>query len=286
MARRVDRRDDGRHVGTVRPLLRKVVGNVNEAAVRRDRRGDRLADNRHAGDFPASDQVDHRNVVVEAVADVEPRAVGANCRANRRMAGGNRAAYVAGGGFDQANRAPRRGTGDIERFPVRAQDHAGRRGGHVDQLRHFSAGGIHQGNLPCIGIGHEQAIAVARRDDRNRTQPGCGRGNPDSRQAGQSQQSAKKRGFQHRNETHDSIPTGDCPDFRGGKDVTRELKILAAKMGLSPLRRERGQVHVFGRRFLLQTRFPAEKWTSPHPGCERLRRFWAGVSNTAGKPAG
>ena len=34
----------------------------------------------------------------------------------------------------------------------------------------------------------------------------------------------------------------------------------------SVTRRERGQVHVFGRRFLRQKRFPAEKWTSPHPG--------------------
>ena len=47
----------------------------------------------------------------------------------------------------------------------------------------------------------------------------------------------------------------------------KRIDVLAAKMGLSPLRRERGQVHVFGRRFLRQTRFPAEKWTSPHPGC-------------------
>ena len=48
------------------------------------------------------------------------------------------------------------------------------------------------------------------------------------------------------------------------------MDVLAAKMGLSPLPRERGQVHVFGRRFFRPTRCPAEKWTSSHPGCERL----------------
>jgi hypothetical protein len=34
-------------------------------------------------------------------------------------------------------------------------------------------------------------------------------------------------------------------------------------MGLSPSRRQRGQVHVFGRRVACQTRLRAEKWTSP-----------------------
>ena len=47
------------------------------------------------------------------------------------------------------------------------------------------------------------------------------------------------------------------------------LRMAHRKQG--PLRRERGQVHVFGRRFLRQTRSHAEKWTSPHPGRERLR---------------
>jgi hypothetical protein len=41
-------------------------------------------------------------------------------------------------------------------------------------------------------------------------------------------------------------------------------------MGLSPSRRGRGQVHAFGRHFLRQSRFPAEKWTSPQPARERL----------------
>ena len=58
--------------------------------------------------------------------------------------------------------------------------------------------------------------------------------------------------------------------FSRRKGRHKKIDVLAAKMGLSPLRRERGQVHVFGRRFFRQTRFPAEKWTSPRPGRERL----------------
>ena len=76
------------------------------------------------------------------------------------------------------------------------------------------------------------------------------------------------------------IPLHLCPStvtvhrglsrFSRRKGRHKRIDVLAAKMGLSPLRRERGQVHVFGRRFLRQTRFPAEKWTSPRPRRERL----------------
>lgn len=58
---------------------------------------------------------------------------------------------------------------------------------------------------------------------------------------------------------------GDCPNFRGVRDVALKNRLTAAKMGLSPWRLERGQVHVFGRRFSRQTCLPAEKWTSPQP---------------------
>ena len=57
----------------------------------------------------------------------------------------------------------------------------------------------------------------------------------------------------------------DCPNFRGAANVALPTYVSASKMGLSPWCRERGQVHVFGRRFSRQTRFSAEKWTSPQP---------------------
>ena len=38
------------------------------------------------------------------------------------------------------------------------------------------------------------------------------------------------------------------------------------------LHRERGQVHVFADVFCAKQDFPPQKWTSPHPGNERLRR--------------
>ena len=43
---------------------------------------------------------------------------------------------------------------------------------------------------------------------------------------------------------------GDCPDFRGANWRRLQNKpVFAAKMGLSPLRDGRGQVHVFGLHF-------------------------------------
>jgi len=41
---------------------------------------------------------------------------------------------------------------------------------------------------------------------------------------------------------------GDCPNFRGALELADEMAVFAAKMGLSPSRYERGQVHVFGQR--------------------------------------
>ena len=62
----------------------------------------------------------------------------------------------------------------------------------------------------------------------------------------------------------------DCPDFRGGRDVTAELS-YQPRNATVPLHGERDRSVFSVQRFLRQTRFPAEKWTSPHPGCERLR---------------
>ncbi len=62
-----------------------------------------------------------------------------------------------------------------------------------------------------------------------------------------------------------TIVHGDCPNFRGAENVALRAYLSAAKMGLSPWGRQRGQVHVFGRRFSRRTRFAAEKWTSPQP---------------------
>ena len=156
-----------------------MAGYVDRLAVGSDPRGDRLAADRHACDLPAARQVDHRDAVVETIADIEPRAVGRDCRADRRMAGRNRVDHAARVGLDHADRAMRGGAGDIDPLSVRAQNHARRLGRHGDRLQHLAAGSIHNGNLPCIGIGHEQASAVFRRDHRRRAEVGRSLGGRD-----------------------------------------------------------------------------------------------------------
>ena len=51
--------------------------------------------------------------------------------------------------------------------------------------------------------------------------------------------------------------------FSRRKGRHKRIDVLAAKMGLSPLRRERGQVHVFGRRFLRKRDFPPKNGPVP-----------------------
>ena len=51
--------------------------------------------------------------------------------------------------------------------------------------------------------------------------------------------------------------------FSRRKGRHKRIDVLAAKMGLSPSRRERGQVHVFGRRFLPKHDFPRKMEQSP-----------------------
>ena len=119
----VDHRDTGRHVAAVGPVQRQVVGHKNRLAVGSDRQGDRLADDRHAGDRLPSCQVDHRHLVIEAVGHVEPLAVGRHGKRGR-MTGWQRLEDLARHRFDDAHRAGRRGTGDVELAAVWTQRQA------------------------------------------------------------------------------------------------------------------------------------------------------------------
>ena len=60
---------------------------------------------------------------------------------------------------------------------------------------------------------------------------------------------------------------GDCPDFRGARDVTVGGRRFAAKMGLSPAcDARRGQVHVFGPTSVGETRLVGRKMDQS-PAC-------------------
>ena len=77
---------------------------------------------------------------------------------------------------------------------------------------------------------------------------------------------------------------GTVPIFAARWTLRMLTRIIAAKMGLSPVRRGRGQVHVFGRRCSRKTRFLAEKWTSPQPTARGLSQFSRRGGRAAANP--
>ncbi len=170
VAGRVNRADVARHVVPVRRIQRQVIGHQDHLAVGRDGRSDRLADHRHPGHFLLGRKVDHRNVIVEPVADIQPLSVrrdrwgggGVTCRDGQRDPPGRN--------VDQANGPLRRGTGDVERGAVGTEHQARRRGRAVDGSGDFAACHVHDGNLLSILVQNEQALAVLRGDHVTRSE--------------------------------------------------------------------------------------------------------------------
>ncbi len=160
VAGRVDRRDRCRHVVRRRTIQGQMVDHEHRLAVGRDHRRNRLAENRHAGDLLARIQVDHRNVIVEAVADIKPSTVGSDRRASGRMANRNRTDQPPGTSVNDRDRALRRGARNVKLRPVGAQDLTARLGRHGNRPHHLAAGDIDNCDLTCVGIGHKQGLAV------------------------------------------------------------------------------------------------------------------------------
>ncbi len=173
---RVDDRNDRRHIALKIPIcpgVRQVVGHQHRPSVGRDGGGNRFPDGRDAGHFRAGRQINHRNVIIEPIADVNSFAVRADRRADGGMSGRDRGDQVARNRIEHYDRASRRRTRDDQRRCVRRQHDAGRFGGQVHPPGDVAAGQLDPRHLVRVGAGHVEGPGVFGSGQGTRSQVLC-----------------------------------------------------------------------------------------------------------------
>ena len=174
----------------VQPVVGQMVGHEHRLAVRRDGRRDRFAHGLDAGHLGTGRQVDHRHVVVEPVADVQPLAVRARWPGPSPCARpGSRPAIRPVAASSTSTVLCGAAQVTISLRPVRGQDQAAsvRRARRRRRVTR-PAGEFDPGDLSRIGVGDVAGLAVL--GDHDRTRPQVVLRGP-VRAAGQRHQSAK-----------------------------------------------------------------------------------------------
>ena len=167
----IDGRDPCRRCIAVGGTVRKEVDRKNRLAVGGRGEADGLAGQLDAADFFALRQGENRHVIVETIANEQPRTVGGDCQAGRRVADGNRLYELHRSGIDCADDALWSGAGDVKPPGPRIHRQGGRLARDIDFDRLFGQEHVDRGNLFGVGQRNEQATAIGGDRHGNGTEP-------------------------------------------------------------------------------------------------------------------
>jgi hypothetical protein len=165
--RGIDHADDGGDVFEIGCGCGQVVGDEEPASVRGEGRRDGLADDRDAREHLAARGAEDGDFVVEAVANKERAAVGAENGRHGGVAGGPASGDLTAAGIDDAHDALRSRARDGEAMSVGRKRESGGRCRQGDAAADFAVGGQLQ-HAVIGGGGDVERAAVRRGDERGR----------------------------------------------------------------------------------------------------------------------